>query len=70
MPSLTGWAAFAALSTYMNLFLSRGLRPARDGEQVWLFGKARDAGPRPAPGLPRTFAPAFPVPRISARTAA
>lgn len=59
MPSLMGWAAFAALSTYIALFFFGTLRLAQHGERVWLFGKARGTDRMAAFGFRAAFVLAF-----------
>ncbi|MBJ2153449.1 MULTISPECIES: isoprenylcysteine carboxylmethyltransferase family protein [Paracoccaceae] len=59
MPSLMGWASFAALSTYLVLFFIGTLRLAQHGQRVWLFTETSGPDRLAALGFRAAFALAF-----------
>ncbi len=56
MPSPMGWAAFAALSFYLILFVLGTLRLAANGQRIWLFTTATGRDRRAAFGFRAAFA--------------
>lgn len=59
MPSLMGWAAFAALSLYLVLFFTGTLRLSQAGQRIWLFGAAQGMDRLAAIGFRGAFVLAF-----------